>query len=187
MRIWGAGVRVVLRWWREDVWSVAIGLATGLVWGLATAGSTVPRGFVVEEAGTLSAYVYAEEGLVRMPASAFLDQHYTTVIEVFAIYFFFIVLAGWVTWQWTRQRKAKDGPFHLREGTDRFLVGVLLGGSAGGLVFVLARMDALFSSAYPTVADLVVGTLFIFLPPYATVALFFLWLTRKRTGKPAAS
>ncbi len=187
MASWNAGVRLLLRWWREDTSSVVFGLGTGAVWGLATAGSTVPRGFVVEEAGEQSAYVYAEGGLVQMPASVFLDQHYRTVIEVLAVYFFFIVLAGWVTWQWTRQRKARGGPVRLLRGTDRYVLGVLVGGSAGGLFFALARMEALFSSVYPTFADLVVGTLFIFLPPYAALALFFLWLRRKRSGGTQAA
>jgi hypothetical protein len=177
-----------VRWWKEDVPSVAFGLATGFVWGLATAGSTVPRGFVVDRAGEQAAFVYADGGLLEVPPSVFLDQHYTTVVEVLAIYFFFIVLAGWVTWQWVRHRNAHGGPVHLMRDTDRYLVGVLVGGSAGGLLFVLSKMEALFSSAYPTLADLVVGTLFIFLPPYAALGLFFLWLRRKRSGgKPAAS
>lgn len=179
--------QAILRWWRQEPSSVTFGVATGILWGLATAGSTVPRGFVVEEGGQQSAYVYAESGLVQMPASVFLDQHYQTVVEVFATYFLILVLAGWVTWQWTRHRTARGAPIRLMEGTDRYLVGVLPGGSAGGLFFAVTRMEALFQSTYPTLADLVVGLLFTFLPAYAAVAAFLLWIRRKQRGRrPAA-
>ena len=143
----------------------------------------MPRGFIVDEAGEQSAYVYADGGLVRTQASVFLDQHSTTVVEVFITYFFFIVLAGWVTWQWTRQRKARGSPVPILRGSDRYLIGVLLGGSAGGLFFAVAGVAALFSAEYPTPADLVVGVLFIFLPAYAAVASFLLWARRKQLAR----
>src|SRR5712691_6387680 len=183
MQKWDGVPLAVLRWWAQDPSSVAFGLGTGIVWGLATAGSTVPRGFVVEEGSTQSAYAYADTGLVQMPASVFLAQHYQTIVEVFATYFLILVLAGWVTWQWTRHRNARGVPAPLLRGTDRYLTGVLVGGSAGGLLFTISKMEALFRSAYPTLADVVVGALFVCLPAYATLASFLLWVRRKQLGR----
>lgn len=176
----------ILRWWTQDRFPVVFGLGTGIAWGLASAGSSVPRGFVVEQGGAQSAYVFDTNGLIPIDAAAFLDQYYTTVVQVFATYFVVLALAGWVTWQWVRHRQARGRPVRLVQGTDRYLIGVLLGGSGGGLFFAVAQMDGLFRGAYPTFADVVVGVMFIILPAYASVALFFLWLRRKRLGgKPA--
>lgn len=180
-----AVARALLDWWTRDPRAAVFGLAAGVAWGVMAAGSSVPRGYVVSDGGSEVAYLYGPS-LTPIPAPLFLEQHADTVVKVVLVYLLFVGLAGWVTWQWVRDLRARGSMPRLAQGLDRYALALLVGGAVGAVFFSSARLEALFQAAYPTTADLIVGLVFVFLPAYGGIGLFLLWVRRTRLRRTVA-